>query len=74
MLKEPEKYEGKVVAGAEGLYSIEKVAAMMSKATGKTIAYKQVPVDVYKSFLPPAMADQLAEMGLWFEDFWVLWA
>lgn len=60
ILAEPEKYEGKTFCGAAGLYTMEEIVGIMSRATGKTIVYKQVPVEEFKSSLP-AMQDVFAE-------------
>jgi len=55
ILAQPEKYEGKTFCAATALYSWEEVAAIMSKATGKTVVYKQVPVEEFKKSLPFAV-------------------
>ncbi|OBT79399.1 hypothetical protein VF21_02023 [Pseudogymnoascus sp. 05NY08] len=62
ILAEPEKYEGKVFYGAAASYTLEEIAATLSKSTGKTIVYKQVSDKEFKegveSFgLPPVLAD-----------------
>ncbi|OBT82696.1 hypothetical protein VE02_08845 [Pseudogymnoascus sp. 03VT05] len=62
ILAEPEKYEGKVFYGAAASYSLDEIAATLSKSTGKTVVYKQVSDKEFKegveSFgLPPVLAD-----------------
>jgi uncharacterized protein YbjT (DUF2867 family) len=60
MLAEPDKYEGKTVCAAAALYSLEEIVAIISKATRKTVAYKQVPLEDFKKtlpFLPNLFAD-----------------
>ncbi|KIX09389.1 uncharacterized protein Z518_00468 [Rhinocladiella mackenziei CBS 650.93] len=52
ILAEPDKYEGKTFCAATALYSLEEIAALMSKATGKTIVYKQIPLEDFKKSLP----------------------
>ena len=52
ILAEPNKYEGKPFCAAAALYSWEEVAAIMSKATGKTVIYKQIPLEEFKKSLP----------------------
>ena len=52
ILAEPDKYEGKTFCAAAALYSLEELAAQMSRATGKTIVYKQVTLEEFKSSLP----------------------
>jgi uncharacterized protein YbjT (DUF2867 family) len=51
ILAEPDKYEGKTFCAATALYSLEEVAAIMSKATGKTVVYKQIPLEDFKKSL-----------------------
>ncbi|KFY18436.1 hypothetical protein V493_08615 [Pseudogymnoascus sp. VKM F-4281 (FW-2241)] len=74
ILAEPDKYEGKTFCGAEAIYTMEQIAAILSKATGKTIVYKQVPVKDFKegieSFgLPPVVADIFADGFSFNEEF-----
>ena len=69
ILAEPEKYEGKVFSAATGLYSYKEVVEAMSKASGKTVNYKQLPLEVWKSFLPAESADYLVDMFIWIQDY-----
>ncbi|KAL9030707.1 MAG: hypothetical protein Q9196_001205 [Gyalolechia fulgens] len=52
ILAEPDKYEGQTMCAATTLYSWEELVAILSKATGKTIVYKQVPSKDFKQSLP----------------------
>ena len=52
ILAEPDKYEGKTFCAATALYSLEEVVAIMSKATGKTVVSKQIPLEEFKKSLP----------------------
>lgn len=69
ILADLDKYEGKVMSAASELTSMTETAERMGKALGKMVVYKQLPVDVYKSFLPPRAADQLVEMFLYIQDY-----
>ena len=69
ILAEPDKYEGKVFSAATSLYSYSEIVEAMSKSTGKTVNYKQLPLDVWKSFLPAESADYLVDMFLWIQDY-----
>lgn len=62
VLAEPDKYEGKVLSAATKLYSYLEIVEALSKTTGKTVVYKQLPVDMFKSFLPPHFDVELVEM------------
>ncbi|WPH01301.1 Hypothetical protein R9X50_00414000 [Acrodontium crateriforme] len=64
-----EQYHGKVLQCATGLYTMQGIVDAMSKSSGKTILYKQIPRDIWKSFLPPTMKDHLSDMFQYFEEF-----
>ncbi|XXG94147.1 hypothetical protein Hte_000399 [Hypoxylon texense] len=61
ILAEPDKYEGKTFFAAAALYSLEEIAAIMSKATGKTVVYKQVSDEEFAKNLPAPFGDILVE-------------
>lgn len=54
ILADRDKYAGKVLSAATQLTSMAEIAELVGTAVGKNVVYKQLPVDVYKSFLPPA--------------------
>ncbi|KAI9931370.1 hypothetical protein ASPWEDRAFT_37841 [Aspergillus wentii DTO 134E9] len=68
ILAQPDKYEGKTFCAATALYSLEDIVAIMSKATGKTIVYKQIPLDEFKKSIP-FMADIFAEGFSYMDEF-----
>jgi len=61
-LAEPDKFDGKFIAAATTIYTPEEVVDTISKATGQTVKYKQIPDEVFKGFLPPSLAQPLLEM------------
>ncbi|KAL6720500.1 hypothetical protein ACLMJK_002424 [Lecanora helva] len=69
ILADPSKYEGKVFSAATALYSYAEIAETMSKATGKTVKYTQLPQQVYAGFVPPVMAGYMVDMFLWIQDY-----
>ena len=69
-LAEPEKYEGKVFWAATELKTYPEITKIISEATGKTVVYKQIPREVFASFMPsPLMADYFTDMGEWIQDY-----
>ena len=52
ILAEPDKYETKTFYAATAFYSLEEIAAIMSKATGETVIYKQIPVEDFEKGMP----------------------
>jgi uncharacterized protein YbjT (DUF2867 family) len=71
ILAEPDKYEGKVFCSATAVYTMTEIAEIMSKVSGKTVKFGQVPEETYRQNLPfPASyADVLIEMMLYQQDF-----
>ncbi|KAL8944447.1 MAG: hypothetical protein Q9211_000589 [Gyalolechia sp. 1 TL-2023] len=60
ILAEPDRFEGKTFCAATALYTLEEVAAVMSRTTGKTVVAQQVPVEEFKKGTP-FTPDLLAE-------------
>jgi len=69
VLAEPDKYQGQVLRAATREYTLDEVAQLISKATGKTVTYKQVPDEALKAVLPPAGAEQFLQMFQFCRDF-----
>lgn len=55
---------GVTVHGVSTWTTPKDVVAALSKETGKQVVFKTLPAEVYKSFLPPNIADELLETGL----------
>ncbi|KAI1084762.1 hypothetical protein F5B20DRAFT_591785 [Whalleya microplaca] len=68
ILAEPNKYEGKTFCAATALYSLEEIAAIISKVTGKPVVYKQIPLEDFKKSAPFG-ADLFAEFFSYQEEF-----
>ena len=69
ILAEPEKYAGKFFTAAQGLYTLPQACEIISKVTGKTVKYQQIPDEMYKGFLPEGMREQLYEMWVLNRDY-----
>ena len=70
ILADPDAFEGKVLSAATYLRSHAEVAEMMTRATGKTVKYVQIPRETMEGFMPtPTMAKGLCDMFLWMQDF-----
>jgi uncharacterized protein YbjT (DUF2867 family) len=74
ILAEPEKYEGKTFCAATALYSWKEIAAIMSKATGKSVVYKRISIeDSRKSMTlagyPSTAVDNTLEALSYVEEF-----
>jgi uncharacterized protein YbjT (DUF2867 family) len=69
ILADPEAYNGKVLAAAQGMYTYEEVVQILSKVSGKTVKFQQLPDETFKGFLPAAFREELYEMYLLFRDY-----
>ena len=59
---------GKQVRAAADYYTLTRVMEEFQEVTGKKGQYNQIPQDVYKSFLPPPIAQEILENELLCED------
>ncbi|KAJ4299728.1 hypothetical protein N0V90_004974 [Kalmusia sp. IMI 367209] len=69
ILADPDKYDGKFFAAAQGLYTVEEVVQTMSKVSGKTVTHYKVADDVFKGYLPELSRDMLFEMYVLCRDY-----
>ena len=69
ILARPDEFEGKVVAGATGLSTMQEIVDVMSKCSGKTVVYKELPEEVFRGFLPPNVVEYMVHMLLYIRDF-----
>ena len=72
ILASPDKYEGKVFCSATALYTMEEMAEIISKASGKTVVYQQISEEQFRRYLPERVggfADLLVEMMLYQQEF-----
>lgn len=67
ILNDPERFEGKVLSAAGGLYTYKEIVQAMSLISGKTIKYKQVADNPF-GYLPPARAEMLFSMMPYLEE------
>ncbi|KAF8542809.1 hscarg protein [Trichophaea hybrida] len=61
-----EEMLGQRVFGVSGWWTGQEVVEIFQKVTGKKAVYNEVPGDVWKSFLPEAVAQELLE------NFWLI--
>ncbi|KAL4899368.1 hypothetical protein BDW74DRAFT_115790 [Aspergillus multicolor] len=69
IIEDFDKYEGSVLCCATRLYSLREIVQILSTVSRKKIVYRQVPLEVWKGFLPPLMADHIGDMMLYFFEF-----
>ncbi|KAH7370774.1 hypothetical protein BKA65DRAFT_532344 [Rhexocercosporidium sp. MPI-PUGE-AT-0058] len=61
ILAEPERFEGKTVHAAEGLYSFEDIAAILERTSGKKVVFEQIGREAFEEGLPPFIAGLFAD-------------
>ncbi|GKZ24474.1 hypothetical protein AbraIFM66951_010698 [Aspergillus brasiliensis] len=64
-----DQYEGMVLSCATALYSFEEIVETMSRVEGKTVVYREVPVEVWRMYLPELMRDYIVDMLRFFEGY-----
>jgi uncharacterized protein YbjT (DUF2867 family) len=69
ILADPDAFEGKFLAAAQGFYTPVEIAETMSKVSGKTVRHVQLEDEVYKGYLPEPMREQLYEMNVLIRDY-----
>jgi uncharacterized protein YbjT (DUF2867 family) len=69
ILADPEKYEGKFLAAAENLYTLDEACDIIEKVTGSVVKQQQLPDEIFKQFLPEGLRDALFEMWVLQRDY-----
>lgn len=69
ILADPDAFEGKIIAGATRLYTMQETVEIMSKCTGKKVVYKELSEEVFRSFLPANVVEYMVHMLLYIRDF-----
>ncbi|GKZ79241.1 hypothetical protein AnigIFM56816_003126 [Aspergillus niger] len=62
ILTDFDQYEGKVLCCATALYSFEDIVQTMSRVSGKTVTYREVPVETWATYLPELMKGYIVDM------------
>ncbi len=72
-LAAPHEFAGKFIAAATRVYSMKDIVQIISKASGKTVRYQQVPVEVLRSYMPKNMhkvlIDDMIDMACYYSEF-----
>lgn len=66
--RNPEELRGKQIRAAADYYTPAQIMAEFQEVTVKTGRYVQLDQDVYRSFIPPPIAQELLENELLCED------
>lgn len=69
ILERPDEYTGKTFAAAAEILSMDEVAEILSRVTGKVVKHRNVPDDVFKGFMPGVMQQQMLEMYILNRDY-----
>ncbi|UPK91119.1 hypothetical protein LCI18_002054 [Fusarium solani-melongenae] len=68
VLAEPEKFQGKTLSAATRLYSLEELAATMSKVTGQKVVYEQITPEEFAKQVP-VMTEIFVEALQYYQEF-----
>lgn len=69
ILAEPERFEGAVFAAANQVCSYAETMRVMSRVTGRSVRYVQIPEETFRGFFPPAAADAFVSMFRYYQAF-----
>ncbi len=67
-LRNPAGLNGKQILAATDYYTPGRILTEFEEVTGKKANFVQLSAEQYKSFLPPAMADEYLENHLFIEN------
>ena len=59
ILADPQKFEGKTLYGAERIYTLEEISAIMSSSSGKTVRYQQISDAAFHKSLFEALGNEI---------------
>lgn len=68
ILRSPTSPSGAQVLGATAYYTPREIVSTISSVTGKKANFITIPAEVYKSFLPEFMAQEMLENHLFMEE------
>ena len=69
ILLQPSKLLGQRIFGATDWYTPQQIVSTFEKVSGKKATYQALPDEVFKSFLPPVMAEELVETLIFMRDY-----
>ncbi|CZR63660.1 related to nitrogen metabolic regulation protein nmr [Phialocephala subalpina] len=70
ILSDPEKFEGKSLCASTEVPTMEEICATMTKMSGKTVVYKQLPESVFRGFMKnEVQAENIVQMMFFIQDF-----
>ncbi|KAH6616898.1 hypothetical protein C7974DRAFT_442791, partial [Boeremia exigua] len=68
ILAKSDEYEGKYFAAAQGLYTWDEIAQIISNVTMKTVEFQHVPDDVFRDWMPEGLRYDLHDMYTMFRE------
>lgn len=68
IIKNRDSLNGKRIYGAGDYYTPERILAELEEVTGAKTSFTQIPGEVYKSFFPEFMAEEMLENHLFIDE------
>jgi len=68
VLADPDRFAGETLCCAQAFYSLEEMAALIAKTTGRDVVYREVSDDQFRAALPPPVADLFADAFGFYEE------
>lgn len=69
VLSSPEKFANKKLLASNGLFSFSDLSEGLAQASGKSVKYIQIPDEAFKSYFPPAIANDFLEMFKFYDEY-----
>ena len=69
ILSSPERLADKKLLASNGLFSFSDISEGLTKASGKSVKYVQIPDETFKTYFPPAIADDFLEMFKFYDEY-----
>ena len=69
ILLQPSKLLGQRIFGATDWYTPKQIISTLEKVSGKKATYQALSDEVFKSFLPPVIAEELTETLIFTRDY-----
>lgn len=69
ILLQPSGRLGQRVFGATDWYTVEQIVSTIEKVSGKKVKYQELSDEVFKSFLPAEIAEEMTQTLMFMKDY-----
>ena len=69
ILLQPSRQLGERIFGATDWYTVEQIVSTIEKVSGKKVKYQELPDEVFKSFLPAEIAEEMTQTLMFMREY-----